>query len=254
MSNINPIFAQLALDWLDAERVANPDAWPAVPQRDHMTIAIDRVYQVISGNVLLREATPGDKAIWKSRIEDITAFARTWRRTGTPIKPERQENYDPYNQVTPRTRRRPRERSKVWWNYYDTARIDQNGVDGEGLSQNLFSNRNIGKPFLTNLQVPGQMGEGSSFEVCSFYVAISSIDALQWAGDRILFTFQVGASMRYMPPMFMRDLFRGVVLPKTFTIPERQNFAANVSLRERYPSDMPPFDVTFHFEGFESRE
>jgi hypothetical protein len=254
---VNPLFAQLALDWLDAERHADPERWPnAMPKRDDMTVAIDRVYQVITGNVLWSEASPGDKAIWKSRVEDIPTFARSWNRTGKPKKGGDRTvpgADDPYNQVTPR-QRRPRQeapRYQVWWNYYDTLRVSQSSPT------RLFRDAKIGNPFLTNLQVAGQIARDSWFAIHRMYVAISSLEALHGAADRVL--FRVNINQVPGPHLFLRDLFRGIDLTEKPTVVQaRMSFEVLVELRgdRRDPGwqwgTADPFDLTFHVEGIEA--
>jgi hypothetical protein len=121
----------------------------------------------------------------------------------------------------------------------------------------MFGNRNVGNPWLSNLQIGGVFPGDSSFIVLGLYVTTSSLEALHWAARRVGFTFIIGD--RPMTPMlFVSDLFRGVPLttPKArpLVIPVRQSYNVLASFKERPPRNLPAFDLTFHFEGLRTRE
>jgi hypothetical protein len=282
---MNPLFAHLALDWLEAERLANPAEWPAerlTQIKDEMTVAVDRVYEVISGNVKWEDASPGDKAVWKSRVTSVPMFARSWRRNGEartedpekraeverlledPIRVRTSDGIARQRAETPRLGGGPRlhgVRERLWWVIYDTVRFDPSGrSDGNCVrsgSIRMFGNANIGNVFLTNMQVPGQMPGDSSFTLNCIYASVSSLEALHWAADNVTVDFIIG-ERRSMPTLFIRDLFRGVDLlqPGRFPliIPVRQRYSATVTCRKEVPAEIPPFDMTLHLEGLLTRD
>ncbi len=265
---MHPVYGQLALAWLEAEQAANPLTWGDRPVgRDEMSVAIDRVIAVVSGDVTWSDASPGDKAVWKSRVSDIPQFARTWRSPIDDEEKKRREALLTETMVgefgepvvaTPRPRG-PRihgVRERLWWTYYDT--LEDIGVSGRALNYTrLFGNANIGNIWLTNLQVAGQLGGDSTFLVCAVWASISQLECLHWAADNILFEFSVG-SRRALPPMKMMEAFRGVDLlapsRRPYVIPVRQDFSCQVGIRRTPPPDLPHFDVTFHFEGLQTRD
>lgn len=284
---MNPLFAQLAIDWIEAERKANPTEWPVSgrPTKDEMSVAVDRIYQVMSGEVKWSEASPGDKAVWKSRVENIAMFERSWRKDGTSIKrkpgdgvasemdelmglarPPDGETIDPYNQVAPRPPARrgqtggPRlegVRERLWWNFYDTLPgIDHTTPQTERLFGVAMGPR-IGRIFLTNMYQAGQLPGDQTFIILGLYISISSLEALHWAADRVGVTFVIGDRPQ-LPFLFVRDLFRGVplVTPKArpLIIPVRQSFGATVDFKEKPPQGMDPFDLTLHIEGLQTRD
>ncbi len=273
---MHPVYVHLAMDWLKAEQRANPADWEGrVFDRDAMSVAIDRVIAVVSGQVAWQDTSPGDKAVWKSRVEAVPMFERAWRskedpdttveRTkllddilGTPeaTPPYRGGPHDALTQLRPDAPRGPRLhgiRERLWWTFYDTLR----DVGSEPQSYRLFGNRNIGDIFLTNLQVAGQLAGDQTFVVCSVYVTISSLEALHWAADNLLFQFTIGVRPM-LPALYMRDMFRGVDLlsagRRPLIIPVRQNFDVRVERRRDPPSDLPPFDITYHIEGLQTRD
>jgi hypothetical protein len=282
---MNPLFAQLALAWLRAERVAHPEEWPVDgrPTKDDITVAVDRVYQVLSGEVKRSEASAGDLAIWKSRVNEVPLFIKAWRKDGRPTPTSQDggvsnndellalarlpsgELLDPMNQTTPAPRRRQGQgpqlqgyRERTWWNFYDTWEdIGGNGPDSKQRSMRLFGNRNIGQQFLTNLQVSGQMPGDQTFIIFGVHVSISSVEALAWAADNVGCQLVIG-SRQALPFMHVRDLFQGVelVTPKArpLVIPVRQSFQVQVDLRREVPPDLEPFDLTYHMEGLLTRD
>jgi hypothetical protein len=255
------MFAQMAMDWIAAERVADPKTWQErKPTDDELAIVCDRVYQVISGNVLWKECGPGDRAVWKARFRDIVRFERSVRdqAASKPLespKPSFRERHEASGRRLAPGPRVPGYRERRWWNYYDTW--ENVGRDGDKWyskqERRLFGNKNIGMPFLTNLQVPGQTGSDETFVVEILYVHVSSLAALHWAADRILATFVIGERPA-TPTLFVRDLFRGIILERPLIIPVRQNFSATIILKELPPDDLDPFDLSFHFEGLQSRD
>jgi hypothetical protein len=59
---------------------------------DELAEATDRVLEVIRGDVRWRDATPGDRAVWKGRMRNVEMFGRGWRRelrAGSPAVEER---------------------------------------------------------------------------------------------------------------------------------------------------------------------
>ena len=89
---MHPVYGQLALAWLEAEQLANPEAWSERPVgRDEISVAIDRVIAVVGGEVTWKDASPGDKAVWKSRVADIPQFARAWRSPTDAEEKKRRE-------------------------------------------------------------------------------------------------------------------------------------------------------------------
>lgn len=274
---MNPLFAQLALDWLRAEKEHD---WKDRPiNRGEITVAIDRVYQVITGDIAWRDASPGDKAIWKSRIAEVPMFERAWRRDGKPkphsvgadpdnafaelIRLARTTNGrpfddDPMNQVTPRRRQSGRleqGRSYRWWHYYDTWPDCTKASALEGgatqLVRNLFGNANVGMRFLTNVE-HGGLNLEHRFVITCVSATLSSIEALAWASDRIRVAFEIGGRPA-IPEIFVRDLFRGVELASAKRRPiilvPRQNLNVHVFVKEPPPADLPPFDLVVDVEG-----
>lgn len=276
------MFAQLALDWLRAEKEHNPDDWENRPfDRGAITVAIDRVYQVITGDIAWRDASPGDRAIWKSRIADVPMFERAWRRDGKPKPPlvgsdpdnafaelirlartsqGRPFDDDPMNQVTPRRRpgsvgRIEQGRSYRWWHFYDTwpdcTKAEPLSGGGPQLVKDLFINANVGMRFLTNLERAGLNLE-QRFVITCVSATLSSIEALAWASDRVRVEFSMGSNPA-LPPLLVRDLFRGVELASAKRRPiilvPRQNLFVRVYVKEPPPADLPPFDLVVDVEG-----
>jgi hypothetical protein len=270
---MNPLFAQLALDWLQAEVAHNPAEWKdRLLDKGAMSVAVDRVYQVLAGEVKWSEASPGDKAIWKSRVEDVPLFLRTWHRNGRAVPIATNEAMDDLLALArlpgepgdglppPEAFENPGSyRERTWWNYYDTW--ESVGVVTQTRpskhTAKLFDNTNVGQRFLTNLQTGHQFPHDDTFVMLCVYATVSTIEALHWGASRIRVEFLIG-DRQCLPDLFLRDLFRGVELvtptKRPLIIPVRQRFGATVHLKESPPNDHPPFDLTFHFEGLRTRQ
>ncbi len=276
---MHPVYVHLAMDWLKAEKKANPAEWEGRElDRGAMSVAIDRVVSVVTGQVAWPDASPGDRAVWKSRIVEMPQLEREWRTSGesvdevllNQVAQDNAPGWDPPSRLRARAAGQGPQllgvRERLWWNFYDTCRIVSDNstsmsmfppsLEGPG-SIRLFGNANIGNIWYTNLQIPGQMPGDSTFVLISMHVSLSSMEALNWAADNVMVQFTIGD--RYSAPaLFVRDLFRGVTLNdpgrRPLYIPVRQNYSAMVNIRRGKPDDVPDFDLTFHIEGLLTRD
>lgn len=291
----NVLIARLALEWLAAERSASVEDTltiaedakidqrpeyvelvrraqfhgevytPAKGRTDfEICFAVDRVMRVLAGEIRWSETSAGDRAIWKLRFRDVTHFLR-WRDRGGEIHGEEIKKQidqltptpDPTSQEAPyRVSPRVQTTEQLWWYYYDTATLDEKSADAErGVSFRLFTHKNVGNFFRSNLQVAGQVGADSRFIVTSMWMTISNLDALGWFGDNVRAAFVVG-DKAMTPTMSGKDLFMGVPFTAPYarplSIPSRQAFTVQVHLRDMPPRDIP-FDMTFYFAGLQTR-
>lgn len=246
----SPLIAKLALEWLRAEHAAQvaETGENFIPSDDEIAIAQDRVYQVCMGEVRWSECGPGDKAIWKGRMRDVARFEQMWRTSRRVDKHiEESAGSDGIHR-----RRFYQRRHAVW---YDTMAFL---ATGNAVSTRLFGNTNIGDHFLTNLQVPWTLApREQTSTILSFSVSVSSMTALRWAADHVMFTFIMGCMPQSPGPLFVRDLFMGVPLLRPIVVPPRQTMSVQVDVRGlaqgalpgALPDGIDPFTLTFHIEG-----
>ena len=141
-------------------------------------------------------------------------------------------------------------RSRCWANWYDTIEITRE----HALRHTMFyaASHRIGNFFLTNLHVPGFLASDSAI-VTAYYVSLSSLDALRYAADNVICTVVLGEKPQH-GPMFVRDLFMGIVPLRPLIVPVRQTVRVEVERRKPLPEDVEPFELAFHMDGVVSRD
>lgn len=228
---MNDPVSRAAFVWYAAECDANP----ALPKARTMTpgdvlaIAVPRVMKVFEGEVRWSETSPGDKAIWKGRPRDIELFERREGRTRVIGHND-------------------------WLNIYDTIEMgpDDEPVRHPGMrgqrhhrSVRMFGNVNIGNGELTNMQVAGQLGHDTKFEVHQAYAVVNR--PLR-ADDDIFLTMVVGCQPVHAGPLHLREWIHGI--PVGMIIPVRQNFSCTV---EAYREVKKTLEIVVHYEGITKR-
>lgn len=260
---------------------------------EEIVIAADRVYQVMSGEVRWSECSPGDRAIWKGQFRDIGKFEQLWRedpaveravanferqaeeqrraeadpayRPNYPGPEGRQGplpqgagTYEGDNVTPPRGQGQRRllqgGRSRQWMNIYDTIKLSRDHALRHGMFFGAGAEQRIGNTWLTNLQVPGYFASDQTFVGLAYYVSLSSLDALRFAADNIHCAIWIGDKPQHGGPMFVRDLFMGVVPKRPLIIQVRQLFRVEVELRRPVPDDIEPFELAFHVDGLATRD
>jgi hypothetical protein len=277
------MITKLALEWLAAERAARANQQPGevyVEPRagdDEMPIAIDRVYQVLAGEIRWSSATAGDRHIWRGRFRDVEKFDRWWRTANLGPDPDpptiqpttRDEIEDRYNQTTPKPPRRlaqhpgpPIKQTKSsrrrWYvNAYDTAVVSASPFDAPGrsfavLNRNspvtvLFGGANCGLFRLCNLNRGYDLGFGDvAFYVDTMYATATSLRGLVDIADCVVAQFGVG-DMPVTQNLPLRELVMGIPIRRV--VPTRGKFFVKLELL--VPKDVPiaTFEVSVHLEG-----
>ncbi len=269
-----------------------------------LMVAADRVYAICAGDVRWSNCSPGDKAIWRGRMRDVEKFEQLWRTDPGPRRlveariadEEAADRRAQANYPGPQGRmptapdlaavddaRAPRGqgnrrllgdgvRNRRWWNWYDTIRCRRT----MNPSTYLFGDQstgggNIGNFFLTNLQVARRLASDETVVITSFYASVSSLDGLRWGADNVIVQWTMG-EMPAGPPMFLRDLFMGIVPLRPIVVPVRQTFYPRVDVRNLdglhleeddlartgphmfHRERVEPFDLTIHCEGLITRD
>lgn len=283
---MNTTIAKMALEWLRAEhntaRAKGDLDYDFDATKDDIEIASDRVYQVMAGEVRWSEAGPGDKAIWRGRMRDVERFEQLWRTSGAPKQNAAQAvaqqeaaeaNYpragtNEYERRGAGGNRRgegnrmlrmDQSHNRMWSNWYDTIKLSREeqgphrlfGSRG-GLASDIRSR--IGNNFLTNILVPGFLASDMTCVVVAYYVSLTSLDALRWAADNVIAMVGMGDKPQHGGPMFVRDLFMGMVPLRPLIVPIRQHVWVNIEQRGLVPEDIEPFELAFHMEGLVTRD
>jgi hypothetical protein len=145
-----PMIELAAEAWHEAERQAgngrNP--WSNLTE-DEKNGARRRAELVLAGEVRWSETGPGDRVIWEGRNGS--------RRAAQRAKMALQQL----------NRRTPGHRDVLWYNWYDTLRIEPGRQHTCPSSVRLFGNANVGSYALTNLQCAGML----SFGDCASFVS-----------------------------------------------------------------------------------
>lgn len=276
------------------DAVADRDTANFVASQDDIIVAADRVYEVMTGDVRWRDCSPGDRAIWKGMFRDVGRFEQVWRenraarenaaqaehqqdRQSDADRERQRLNYPgpqgrapgppPYgagvtegDSVQPprgqgeRRMRMQGVHQRYWANWYDTIKITADHATEHDLFSGANMNNRIGNYFLTNLQVPGLLASDQTAVITAYYVSLSSMDAIRYAADNVIAQVWLGQKPQHGGPMFVRDLFMGIVPLRPLIVPVRQSVLVTISRRIPLPSDVEPFELAFHMDGLVTRD
>jgi hypothetical protein len=238
----NPMIEIAAEAWHEAERQAgngrNP--WSNLSE-DERTGARKRAELVLDGEVKWSETGPGDRAIWEGRSGSRRAVMRAKVA------------------LSRHARRSDGERSDlIWYNWYDTLRIEPGRQHTCPSSVRLFGNANVGNYRDTNLQCAGTL----SFGDCAAFVAdlyvTCRIDQEPEAAHEML---QAARIMLIVGEKYVTPWTSGAAAaldrcPVDLLIPPRQNVHVIVDL---IPSEMSerikhPLALVVHLDGAVQRD
>lgn len=271
-------YDDLARLWIAAEQRADPDRYAGLKWDGLLSVARDRCIMICQGEVRYSECSVGDQAVWHGRprsrlwddlpqymdangvmhkrredaeqaTNDIEEAMRKRNERDREVSAGSLGTYDPMDVHWSAVRARGQGvREFSWVNVYDT--VDFSGADADVMTITAFGNKNIGDPFMTNMQVAGMFIYDSLFIGDTFYVvpkmsgALPGSSVVPW--DNAIVELTIGT--RPYASMLLADAFVGHTA--SFRIPQRQCFSARIHLRRPCPG----LRVRFHLEGILERD